>query len=157
MLIQTCIATAILLGITISGIAQNKPDFSGEWMLNRQASTLSPGADAVQSGSLQIEHREPMFHCKGAFVTKSNPLQYEYELPSDGREVVSTRNGVQTVSRLQWNGDALLVTMRTQRAGGEQKLSFRYDLVDAGRRLRATEQLRGTDHDQDNVWMFERR
>jgi len=157
MLIQTCIATAILLGITISGIAQNKPDFSGEWMLNRQASTLSPGADAVQSGSLQIEHREPMFHCKGAFASKSNPLQYEYELPSDGREVVSTRNGVQTVSRLQWDGDALLVTMRTQRAGGEQKLSFRYDLVDAGRRLRATEQLRGTDHDQDNVWMFERR
>ena len=157
MLIQTCIATAILLGITISGIAQNKPDFSGEWMLNRQASTLSPGADAVQSGSLQIEHREPMFHCKGAFASKSSPLQYEYELPSDGREVVSTRNGVQTVSRLQWNGDALLVTMRTQRAGGEQKLSFRYDLVDAGRRLRATEQLRGTDHDQDNVWMFERR
>ena len=157
MLIQTCIATAILLGITISGIAQNKPDFSGEWMLNRQASTLSPGADAVQSGSLQIEHREPMFHCKGAFASKSNPLQYEYELPSDGREVVSTRNGVQTVSRLQWDGDALLVTMRTQRAGGEQKLSFRYDLADAGRRLRATEQLRGTDHDQDNVWMFERR
>jgi len=157
MLIQTCIATAILLGISISGIAQNKPDFSGEWMLNRQASTLSPGADAVQSGSLQIEHREPMFHCKGAFASKSNPLQYEYELPSDGREVVSTRNGVQTVSRLQWDGDALLVTMRTQRAGGEQKLSFRYDLVDAGRRIRATEQLRGTDHDQDNVWVFERR
>jgi hypothetical protein len=23
--------------------------------------------------------------------------------------------------------------------------------------FRATEQLRGTDHDQDNIWMFERR
>jgi hypothetical protein len=36
-------------------------------------------------------------------------------------------------------------------------ISFRYELLDAGRRLRATEQVRGTDHDQDNIWMFERR
>ena len=60
-----------------------KPDFSGEWVLNRQASSLSPGADAVQSGTMQIDHREPMF--------------------------------------------------------------------------RASEQVRGTEREQDNVWIFERR
>ena len=158
MCIQTCIATVILLGIVAtSAVAQKRPDFSGEWTLNRQASTLSPGADAVQSGSLRIEHHEPTFRCKGAFVTNSRPFEYEYELPSDGREVVSTQRGVQTSSRLQWDGDALLVTMRTERPDGEQKISFRYDLIDAGRRLRAAEQVRGTDHDQDNVWIFERR
>jgi hypothetical protein len=36
-------------------------------------------------------------------------------------------------------------------------VSFRFELLDAGRRLRAAEELRGTDHDQDNVWIFERR
>jgi hypothetical protein len=36
-------------------------------------------------------------------------------------------------------------------------VSFRFELLDAGRRLRAAEALRGTDHDQDNVWIFERR
>ena len=135
----------------------NKPDFSGKWILNRQASTLSPGADAVQTGVMLIDHREPTFRCKGSFASTGNPFEYEYELLSDGRDVVSTQHGVQTVSRLQWDGDALMVFMRTQRPDGAQTISFRYDLVDAGRRIRATEQLRGTDHDQDNVWVFERR
>ncbi len=37
-----------------------KPDFSGEWTLNVQASTLSPiVAPAAQSGVLRIEHHEP--------------------------------------------------------------------------------------------------
>ena len=128
-----------------------RPDFSGEWVLNRPACTLSPGADAVESGFLRIAHREPSFHCKGAFVTKSNPFEYEFVLLSDGREVVTTDEGVQTSSRLQWDGDALLVTWRTQRPDAEQLMSFRYDVIDRGRRLQATEHLRGTDHDQDRA------
>ena len=90
-------------------------------------------------------------------MTEGNPFEYEYELLSDGREVVGTRQGARTVSSLRWEGNALVVTWRTQRSNGEMNISFRYELLDAGRRLRATEQLRGTDHDQDNIWMFERR
>jgi len=154
---ETCLATVILLGVAMSGLPQEKPDFSGEWILNRQASTLSPGADGVQSGVWQIEHRDPTFRHKAALVTRSNPIEYHYELLSDGREVVGTQHGARTVSSLRWEGHALVVEFRTQRADGEMAISFRYELLDAGRRLRATEQLRGTDHDQDNIWMFERR
>ena len=157
MFIEMCFATAIVLGVAVSGLVQEKPDFSGEWILNRQASTLSPGADAMQSGVWRIEHREPTFRHKAAFVTESNPFEYEYELLSDGREVVGTQHGARTVSSLRWEGNALVVSFRTQRADGEMAISFRYDLLDAGRRLRATEQVRGTDHDQDNIWVFERR
>jgi hypothetical protein len=89
-------------------------------------------------------------------VTKSNPFEYEFVLLSDGREVVTTDDGVQTSSRLQWDGDGLLVTWRTKRPDAEQLMSFRYDVIDRGRRLQATEHLRGSDHDQDNVWVFER-
>jgi len=124
-----------------------KPDFSDEWILNREASTLSPGADAVRSGTWRIEHREPTFHHKAAFVFERNPFEYEYELLSDGREVVGTQAGARTVSSLRWDGNALVVTWRTQRSDGESEISFRYELLDAGRRLRANEQARGTDHD----------
>jgi hypothetical protein len=78
-----------------------KPDFSGEWILNREASTLSPGADAVRSGTWRIEHREPTFHHKAAFVFERNPFEYEYELLSDGPEVVGTQAGARTVSSLR--------------------------------------------------------
>jgi hypothetical protein len=134
-----------------------KPDLSGEWVLNRQASSLSPGADAVQSGTMQIDHREPTFHCKAVFVAKDGPLQSEYTLQSDGREVVTTQPEVSIVSRLSWDGDALVAAWRITRPDGEMNIRFRYELVDAGRGLRASEQLRAPARSQDNVWIFERR
>jgi hypothetical protein len=35
-------------------------------------------------------------------------------------------------------------------------MTRRYELLDGGRRLRATEQIRGAGRDQDNVWEFAR-
>jgi hypothetical protein len=157
MFIEMWIVTVILLGAAVSGLSEQRPDFSGEWILDRQASTLSPGADGVQSAVWRIEHRDPTFRHKASFVTLSDPIQWEYELLSDGREVVGTHEGTTTVSSLRWEGTALVVTWQTQRSDGEMKISFRYELVDGGRRLQAMEELRGTDHDQDNVWIFERR
>jgi hypothetical protein len=138
-------------------VMEKKPDFSGDWVLDRQASTLSPGADGVQSAIWHIEHREPAFRHKAAFTTASTPIEYEYELQSDGREVVGIEHGVRSVSSLRWEGQALVVRFETQLPDAATVISFQYELLDAGRRLRATEQVRGTDHDQDNIWMFERR
>lgn len=134
-------------------LPQKKPDFSGEWILNREASTLSPGADGVQCFVWRIEHHEPMFRHKAAGVTGSNAIEYEYELRSDGPAVAADADG----ASLRWDGDTLLVTFRTKRPDSDVVISFRYELLDAGRRLRATEHVRGTDHDQDNVWIFDRR
>ncbi len=157
MLIRTYIAGGILLGLAGLGVAQEKPDFSGEWTLNRQASTLSPGAAAVESGVVRIEHRDPTFRYKATFISASGPLQYEYELQSDGRDVGATENGVTTLANLRWEGQALVTRSRIQRPDGETRISFRHELIDSGRRLRAVEQLRGAGQEQDNVWIFDRR
>ena len=153
----TLAAVFVLAGITIV-IAQQKPDFSGEWKLNRQASTLSPNvAAAAQSGSLQIEHHEPKFAAHQTIVLDGKPFESKFELLSDGREVATTDDrGRRTVSTLRWDGDALIVAWRIQGSGGEVTISFRYELQDGARRLRAAEQIRGGGRDQDNVWVFER-
>lgn len=124
--------------------AQQKPDFSGDWRLNRQASTLSPAAAAFQSGVMRIDHREPSFRCQATYVADGKPVEYAFELRSDG-------------PGLRWDGDALVSTFATQGPDGEVTISFRYELQEGGRRLRAAEQLRGGGRDQDNVWVFERR
>jgi hypothetical protein len=95
----------------ISGLAQEKPDFSGEWILNRQASTLSPGADGVQSGVWRIEHREPTFRHKATFVTQTNPIEDEYELRSEGPEITG-RQG----ASLRWDANVLVIRFRTPAA-----------------------------------------
>jgi hypothetical protein len=87
-LIQTCIVTGILLRLSAFGITLEKPDFSGEWILNRQISSVSTLAKRVQSGVVRIEHRDPVFRYRAAFESENGPLQYgplpyEYELRSD--------------------------------------------------------------------------
>lgn len=133
-----------------------RPDFSGEWILDKPASTLSPGAADVKSAVYWIDHRDPVFRKKAQFVFEGATREFEYELVSDGREVVSNAPDGETTTSLHWEDDALVETFRTRHPDGEMNLSFRFELIEGGRRLRAVEDLRGTDHDQDNVWVFER-
>jgi hypothetical protein len=78
-------------------------------------------------------------------------------LISDGREVRSTQRDTTTVSRLHWEGEALIASWLVQLSSGEMNISFRHELLDHGSRLRAVEQLRSTERDQDNTWIFDRR
>jgi hypothetical protein len=154
---RTFIATLFLLGPALSSAAQSKSDFSGEWILNRPASRLSPGAESTESSVVRIEHREPAFRYKATLVSNGKPFEYAFELPTDGREVTGTQQGRATVSSLRWDGTALVFTGRIQGANAETKVSFRYELLDGGRRLQAVEQVRASGRDQDNVWIFDRR
>ena len=138
--------------------ARQKPDLSGEWKLDRQASLLSPVvAPTVQSGLLHIEHEEPRFSCHLTVVFDDKPVESRFTLLSDGREVDTTdERGLRIVSSLRWDGDALVAAWHIQAPDTELAISFRYELLEGGRRLRAAEQLRGGGRDQDNVWVFER-
>jgi hypothetical protein len=153
----TVIAAVVALAGTMTAFAQQKPDFSGEWQLNRQASILSPiVAPVAQTGTLRIEHKEPNFKCQMAIVLDGKPFETKYEMLSDGRETLAIEKGRRTVSSLRWDGDTLVAAWRVEIPNGELTISFRYELQDGGRRLRASEQLRGGGRDQDNVWVFER-
>ena len=116
-----------------------RPDFSGEWILNVRASTLSPVVSpAVQSGFVRIEHLEPTVSVHLSITMDGKPFDFRYERASN------------------WDGDALAFTDKTETPNGELTISFRYELEDGGRRLRATEHLRGAGREQDNIWVFDR-
>ena len=137
--------------------SQQRPDFSGDWLLNLQASALSPNvAAAAKSGTLRIDHKEPTFKYQMTIVFADKPVETKYEMLTDGRDNVTTANGRGIVSTLTWDGAALVALNRIEIPNGEMTIRFRYELENSGRRLRATEQLRGAGRDQDNVWVFER-
>ena len=116
-----------------------KPDFTGEWALNVEASSLSPVvAPVVQSGFVHIEHCEPTIAVHLCITMDGRPFDVRFERPAN------------------WDGETLDFTDRTETPGGELVISFRYQLEESGRRLRATERLRGAGRDQDNVWVFDR-
>jgi hypothetical protein len=117
-----------------------KPDFTGEWTLNVAACALSPVvAPVVESGYVTIQHREPAVSVHLSITMAGKPIDVRFERPS------------------AWNGDTLVFVDKVPLPNGEMTICFRYELQDGGRRLRAAEQLRAPDREQDNVWVFDRR
>ena len=120
-------------------ITVQKPDFSGEWILNVKGSALSPVvAPVVQSGFVHIEHRESTIAKHLCITMDGKPFDVRFERSSN------------------WDGETLDFTDRTETPDGDLLISFRYQLEESGRRLRATERLRGAGREQDNVWVFDR-
>lgn len=127
------------------------PNFSGEYVLDRQASTLSPGgAHRITAGRLQIDHREPHFRCHFTYDSDENHFEGAFELTTDGRESHDCQEGRSAAVSLRWDDGALVFT---ERRNGT--LTFRYELMDDAL-LRVTEQSRGMGRDRDNIFVFRR-
>jgi len=155
--------TARLVGVFVmAGLAhaaaQAKPDFSGEWLLNRQASSLPPPVSNVESGVVRIEHRGQSFSFRRTYVIGGMPREASFALRTDGSETSETGpQGMATVSTLRWDGAALVLAMRIKGTGFEATNDVRYELLEGGRRLRATEQGRSPLGNHDAVWIYDRR
>jgi hypothetical protein len=133
------------------------PDFSGEWTLDRPASSLQGEMTAVESGVVRIQHREPSFGFSRTFVVKAQPIDTSFEIQTDGREVAHSSRGLASRSRMEWQGTSLLLTVLIDGPRGTVSNVVRYELLDGGRTLRAVEDVGGAAPTHHNVWMFVRR
>ena len=156
--LSTLVIAAATLAAGLTGSeAQGKPDFSGTWVLNRQASTLPPPVSAVESGVVRIEHREPSFSFHRTYVIGGAPREASFTVSTDGRETSQTGpKGLTTIFTLRWARDTLVLAMRIQGPGFTATNDVRYELLNGGTRLRATEQGRSPQGDHDAVWIYDR-
>ncbi len=104
-----------------------------------EASALSPVvAPVVQGGFVKIDHREPTVAVHLSIKMGGKPFDARFQRSS------------------KWDGEALIFDDTIPTPNGEMTIEFRYELLEGGRRLRAAEQLRAPDREQDNVWVFDR-
>ncbi len=129
-----------------------KPDFSGEYLLNRRASSLSSAAVAVDRAMIRIEHSDPVVHYSAKFESGGKCVhEFSFQMRTDDPEILPEPSG----ARMYWDGDVLVSEFRTR--DPSLRIVWHHELLDGGHRLRASETLRGQGRDQDNVWEFERR
>jgi len=153
--LMTC-AIAVVASVSLTG--QAKPDYSGNWVLNKAASRLDGPIAAVESGTVHIEHREPTFTFQRTFVVGGMSYDMAYTQTTDGKEVVTAnqQGGGSSRSRLLWDGGSLVLDVKMTTPGGPVDNVVRYELAEGGRVLHAIEDVTGpaTHH---NVWVFDRR
>ena len=130
-----------------------KPNFSGEYALDRPSSVLSTSAAAIVGAMMRIEHDDPQFRCSARFASVADAIEFKFERFTDGREILASAH---EGSRCYWEGDALISEDRMGLGEAAIVMRWQYELINDGRRLRATERIRGAGRDQDNVWEFER-
>lgn len=152
---QTFLALALLAPIASSAPPEaTKPDFSGEWTLNREKSRLqTPMPDSTL---FLIEHREPAFRLTRTHVVKGKADTFSIDLTTDGKEVVKQTPEETLHSRAYWEGRKLVFDSRIVRGSREATNVVRYSLSDDGRVFTAEETFRGPKVKYDNVWVFDR-
>ena len=135
----------------------DKPDLSGEWTLNREASRLSPSiAAVVDGGFVRVDHRDPHVSVHLSISMSGKPFEFTFDRVTDGRELTWESPEGPGACTARWDGDALVFSDTTPTPNGAMTIVFRYQLQDEGRRLRAAETLRGAGREMDNVWVFDR-
>ena len=158
---QVSAAIALVAVASLSvvvGAGQNRPDFSGDWVLNLKRSTLHPDFAKLQESTVRIVHTDPQFKFERTFVMAGQPRTVAYEVTTNGVETRSERQGMVTVSTMTWSENALLLSQRISLPQGQSATNaVRYELLEGGAVLRAAEDAAGPGGAHHNVWMFDRR
>src|SRR5262249_43927110 len=133
--------------------SSEKPDFTREWVLDRQASALTGGAAAIETGILRLQHNDPKCSFQISMRAGTESVERAWE-SSVSDEIPAVSSGF--YSRLFWEGDALVFECGSKDADDTWRMVWRYELLESGKRLRAVEEMRGHGNDFDNTWIFEK-
>lgn len=146
------------LAAGLSAAAQERPNFTGDWTLDLKNSQLHEDYRALERGVVRIDHREPTFTFRRTFFVKGQPSEASYDITTDGREHRGVGpNGGVTVATMHWEQVVLVVHQRiSDPKAGQLNNRVRYELIDKGQTLRATEDFDGGGRSHHNVWIFRR-
>lgn len=152
------LSLVVALAARMSTVAQERPNFTGDWTLDLKNSQLHDDFRALERGVVRIDHREPAFKFHRTFFVKGQPNEAFYEVTTDGREHRSIDpNGGATVATMHWEEMALVIHQRISHPkAGQMNNKVQYELLDNGQTLRSTEDFDGGGRSHHNVWIFRR-
>jgi hypothetical protein len=123
-----------LAGLLVSGQAQAKPNFSGEWKLNASKSQFAP-MPAPEKRMDKITHADPSLKDS---ITQSGPNgegTIDFKYATDGSETTNDVRGNPMKSTAKWDGDTLVVNTKASFGGMEITLADKWTLSEDGKVL----------------------
>jgi hypothetical protein len=97
----------ILLLAAVFAAAQDKPNFSGKWVLDLSKSNFEP-LPAPDSQVRVIDHKEPKLKITDTTKDQRGERTRDREITTDGKENKTTVGGIEYVSKSHWDGNQLI-------------------------------------------------
>jgi hypothetical protein len=154
---SSVLALATLLS-ALDLLAQARPDFSGDYVLNREKSQLQVRQAAeLERGVVGIAQKGSSFKFARVFTARGKDDPFSYQLMIGDKEVAGEEDGMKTFSRIYWDNDALVYETRMLAPRGEATNVVRYTLEEGGNVLHADETFHGPWLSYRNLWVFDRK
>jgi|HubBroStandDraft_6_1064221.scaffolds.fasta_scaffold333590_2 hypothetical protein len=155
---------AALMGVWLlagtAALAQSKPDFSGDWVLNKEKSVLGslPAPDLMLQ---KIEHKDPDLKVATHTVTgPQSDINYEAKYTTDGKECLNKYGDqINLKSKLVWERATLDVDTDMLDAAGAHLMTFRgkWTLSADGKVLTEIEHIESPQGSFDVTYVFDKR
>ncbi len=150
--IGACLAL-FLAGCT-SPSANQHPNFTGEWVIDKANSKIEIFDIArLESASVVLDHREPNFKFQRTWILDGKKQLASYELLTDGKEVTLSNLGLGRYARLYWEGNELVFVQRIGAVDGDYTDTVHYRLTAGGTRLELDESYCSPSWNYEDHWV----
>lgn len=150
------LACALLVLWSASALAQEapRPDFSGNWRLDKGKSRLS--APAPDDAVFYVDHSPGWFGIVRAHITDGEADMVLFRAATDGDERVEKWKDGNVVHRCRWEGGTLVLESRNRRRGQKSLAVAKLSLSSEGGTLTLEETLTGSGGKRENTWVLNR-
>jgi hypothetical protein len=125
MKVKLGMVAALAVALVMSTYAQKKPDFSGSWKLDPEASGMTgggaPGGGRGGMAAMTVKQTDDALTVESE--GRQGPVTRTYKL--DGSETEVTMGQMTAKVSAKWNGDKLVITTKTD--NGEQTATWSVD------------------------------
>jgi hypothetical protein len=133
------VAVLALAGLACA--ADDKPNFSGKWVLDVEKSDFGP-VPAPTAQSQDIDHKDPKIKVKTVSKTQQGETTVESNRTTDGEENTNTMGGTEVKSKTVWDGKKLVTTMKRQIQGMDIDVKDTWELADDSKSFTITRELK---------------
>lgn len=125
---------ALLAAACGLALAQDKPNFSGEWKMNAEKSDYGT-VPKPEKMTRKIEHVEPNLRIVSTQSGPRGETSAELKLTIDGKERVNKLGNVEVKTTIGWDGTVLCIDSKRPFQTGELVTQERWTLAGDGKTL----------------------
>jgi hypothetical protein len=131
------VVTAVFAGLllcSLTVLAADKPDLSGNWKLNVDKSDFGP-MPKPEKADYTIVQKGPEMNVKSTAVGSMGEMTNEVKILTDGTEFTNTIRGQEVKGTAKWEGKTLVVTQKLEIQGTAITFIQKWTLSDDGKSI----------------------